>query len=135
MQDTFGIDKEERVGREGTDHTQGGVHVPPKVWTRASAVPPAAFNASEQDEILPLPQPRFRAKNLNLRILDHPSKWMKIYFYLWPLLVLYHIPLQTFFDFNAVFILLQYVFFFCHDENFSKHNIPPVTTLQSRQIP
>jgi hypothetical protein len=26
------------------------------------------------------------------------------------LIVLYHIPLQTFFDFNAVFILFQWVF-------------------------
>lgn len=113
MQDTFGgaVDKEARAGREATDQTHVGVDAPPKVWTRASAVPPTAFNPSAQDEMLPLPQPRFRAKNLHLQLLDHPSKWMKLYFYIWPLLVLYHIPLQTFFDFNAVFILLECVNF------------------------
>jgi hypothetical protein len=34
---------------------------------------------------------------------------MRLYFYLWPLLVFAHIPLQTFFDFNAVFVLIQCV--------------------------
>ncbi|KAF9478772.1 hypothetical protein BDN70DRAFT_895487 [Pholiota conissans] len=101
------VEKEARLAREGTDQTQVGVHPPPKVWTRASGVPPAAFNASAHDGVLPLPQPRFKAKNLQLQILDSPSKWMRLYYYAWPLLVLYHIPLQTFFDFNAVFILLQ----------------------------
>ncbi|KAJ3485608.1 hypothetical protein NLJ89_g11885 [Agrocybe chaxingu] len=54
-----------------------------------------------------LPQPRFNAKHLNLQILRNPSRWMKAYFFLWPLLVFYHLPLQSFFDFNAVYILLQ----------------------------
>jgi hypothetical protein len=111
LQDSFvgAVEKEARFAREPTDQTQAGVHPPPKVWTRSSGVPPAAFNASAHDDVLPLPQPRFKAKNLQLQILDNPSKWMRLYFYAWPLLVLYHIPLQTFFDFNAVFILLQYV--------------------------
>ncbi|KAF8172272.1 hypothetical protein BJ912DRAFT_932469 [Pholiota molesta] len=109
LQDSFvgAVEKEARFAREPTDQTQAGVHPPPKVWTRSSGVPPAAFNASAHDDVLPLPQPRFKAKNLQLQILDNPSKWMRLYFYAWPLLVLYHIPLQTFFDFNAVFILLQ----------------------------
>ena len=98
------------IAREPTDQTRIGpavVHAPPKVWTRASGAPPSHFNASEHDEFLPLPQPRFNAKNLHLQILRNPSRWMKTYYYVWPLLVYYHIPLQTFFDFNAVFILLQ----------------------------
>ncbi|KAF8152199.1 hypothetical protein B0H34DRAFT_109453 [Crassisporium funariophilum] len=109
LQDSFvgAVEKETRFNREPTDQTRVGVHVPPKVWTRASGAPPTAFNASEHDEFLPLPQPRFNAKNLHLRLLMNPSRWMKLYFYFWPLIVFYHIPLQTFFDFNAVFILLQ----------------------------
>ena len=109
LQDSFvgAVEKDGLIGREPTDQTQVGVNVPPKVWTRASGVPPTTFNASEHDELAPLPQPRFNAKNLHLQILDHPSKWMRAYYFLWPLIVFYHIPLQTFFDFNAVFVLFQ----------------------------
>jgi hypothetical protein len=107
LQDSFvgAVEKDGLVGREPTDQTQ--VNAPPKVWTRASGVPPTAFNASEHDELFPLPQPRFKVKNLHLQILESPSKWMKLYYYLWPLIVFYHIPLQTFFDFNALYVLLQ----------------------------
>ena len=109
LQDSFvgAVEKDGPIGREPTDQTQVGVNVPPKVWTRASGVPPTTFSASEHDELAPLPQPRFNAKNLHLQILDHPSKWMRMYYFLWPLIVFYHIPLQTFFDFNAVFVLFQ----------------------------
>ena len=110
LEDTFvgAVEKETHFTRRPTtEQIRGDVHIPPKVLSRASAVLPTAFNASEHDEFLPLPQPRFNAKNLHLQLLTNPSKWMKLYFYLWPLIVLYHIPLQSFFDFNAVFILFQ----------------------------
>ena len=127
LQDSFvgAVEKEARLSsraggasREATDQTQvgsnSGVPAPPKVkvWSRAAGVPQmpsmaAAFTSADQDEFLPLPQPRFKAKNLHLQILRSPSPWMMAYFYVWPLIVLYHIPLQTFFDFNAVFMLLQ----------------------------
>jgi hypothetical protein len=32
---------------------------------------------------------------------------MKVYYRLWPILTLAHIPLQTFLDFNAVYMLVQ----------------------------
>lgn len=107
LEDSFvgAVEKETRFTREQTNQTP--LDLPPKVLARTSAVLPTAFNASEHDEFLPLPQPRFNAKNLHLQLLTNPSKWMKLYFYLWPLIVLYHIPLQSFFDFNAVFILFQ----------------------------
>lgn len=107
LEDSFvgAVEKGTRFTRDPTDQTR--VDVPPKALARASAVLPAAFKASEHDEFLPLPQPRFNAKNLHLQLLRNPSRWMKLYFYLWPLIVLYHIPLQSFFDFNAVFILFQ----------------------------
>jgi hypothetical protein len=109
LEDTFvgAVEKETHFTRNPTDQSRLAVHSPPKVLSRASAVLPTAFNPSEHDEFLPLPQPRFNAKNLHLQLLTNPSKWMKLYFYLWPLIVLYHIPLQSFFDFNAVFILFQ----------------------------
>ena len=105
LEDSFvgAVEKETRFTREPTDR----VDLPPKVLSRASTVLPAAFNASEHDGFLPLPQPRFNAKKLHLQLLRNPSRWMKLYFYLWPMIVLYHIPLQSFFDFNAVFILFQ----------------------------
>ncbi|KAF8907061.1 hypothetical protein CPB84DRAFT_1744844 [Gymnopilus junonius] len=127
LQDSFvgAVEKEARMSsrggaasREPTDQTQvgssSGVPAPPKVkvWSRAAGAPQmpsmaTAFRSANQEELLPLPQPRFKAKNLNLQLLRSPSPWMMAYFYLWPLIVFYHIPLQTFFDFNAVFMLLQ----------------------------
>lgn len=109
LQDSYGrlTGAHPRSDRDGVEQARGGPHAPPRVWTRASGVSPAAFNASEHDEFLPLPQPRFKAKNLQLERVESHSKWMRVYFYLWPLLVFYHIPLQTYFDFNAAFILLQ----------------------------
>ncbi|KAF5319620.1 hypothetical protein D9619_008810 [Psilocybe cf. subviscida] len=109
LQDSYGrlTEKQTRSDRDAVEQARGGPHAPPRVWTRASGVPPTAFNASEHDEFLPLPQPRFKAKNLQLERVESHSKWMRLYFYLWPLLVFYHIPLQTYFDFNAAFILLQ----------------------------
>jgi len=55
----------------------------------------------------PPPPPRFKAKNLHLGILNHPSPWMKLYFYTWPVLVLYHVVLQSFLDFNVVYMILS----------------------------
>ena len=106
LEDTFvgAVEKGTRFTRR---ESTVGVHLPPKVFARTSTVPPTAFNGAEHDEFLPLPQPRFNAKNSHLQLLRNPSKWMNLYFYLWPLLVLYHIPLQSFFDFNAVFMLFQ----------------------------
>jgi hypothetical protein len=107
LEDSFvgAVENEARFIREPTDQTR--VDLPPKVLTRLPTVLPAAFNASEHDEFLPLSQPRFNAKKLHLQLLRNPGRWMKFYFYLWPFIVLYHIPLQSFFDFNAVFILFQ----------------------------
>ncbi|PPQ76377.1 hypothetical protein CVT24_008811, partial [Panaeolus cyanescens] len=99
---------------------------PPKVITRPTPLPgpsspiDPSFPSPTPDVVAftstaaypdpsfaPPPQPRFNAKNLQLGLLRNPSKWMKFYYYIWPLLVFYHIPLQTFLDFNAVYMLLQ----------------------------
>ncbi|KAI5116634.1 hypothetical protein M0805_002397 [Coniferiporia weirii] len=54
-----------------------------------------------------LMRPRFRASNLNLGILRSPSAWMKLWFYLWPIWVYGLVVLQTFFDLNSVYCLVQ----------------------------
>ena len=59
-----------------------------------------------------IPQPKFRSIGLHLELLRNPSPKSRLYFYLFPVLVFAHIPVQTFFDFNAVFILFQCVFAF-----------------------
>jgi hypothetical protein len=52
-------------------------------------------------------QPKFRAPGLHLELLRDPSWKTRLHFYLFPLLVLAHVPIQTFLDFNAVFILIE----------------------------
>jgi hypothetical protein len=51
--------------------------------------------------------PRFRATGLHLELLRDPSWKTRLHFYIFPLLVFAHVPLQTFFDFNTVFILIE----------------------------
>ena len=55
-------------------------------------------------------RPKFRSNGLHPELLRNPSLLARLYFYLFPFFTFYHIPLQTFFDFNAVFILLQCVY-------------------------
>ncbi|KAJ6510777.1 hypothetical protein C8R45DRAFT_1161753 [Mycena sanguinolenta] len=75
----------------------------PRVWSRAMGTPLLAQSQPHVDRA----QPRFRAKGLHLELLRYPSPWMRLYFLAWPLLVFAHVPLQTFFDFNALFVLVQ----------------------------
>jgi len=55
------------------------------------------------------PRPKFNSNGLHPELLRNPTFWAKLYFYLFPLFTFYHILLQSFFDFNAVFMLLQCV--------------------------
>ncbi|KAF8641631.1 hypothetical protein AX16_009857 [Volvariella volvacea WC 439] len=83
-------------------------HSHARAWSRATAASISHGLFSSADPFLPkAPQPKFNAKGLNLELLRNPSVWSHIYFYLFPILVFFHIPLQSFFDFNAVFILVQ----------------------------
>jgi hypothetical protein len=65
--------------------------------TTAAAAAAAAASAA---------QPKFRAPGLLLKLLRDPS-WKTHLQYLFSLLVLAHVPIQTFLDFNAVFILIE----------------------------
>jgi len=97
----------EKGGREATDETRAADAA--RAWSRAAgaAVSPAIFAAGNAD-FRPL-RPKFRAKGLHIELLRSPSRLIRFYFYLYPFLVFSHIPLQSFFDLNAVFILFQWV--------------------------
>lgn len=92
--------------REPTDQTR--VNNNARVWSRATA--PVMLSPTDPHQSR-ISQPKFRSTGLHLELLRNPSLKSRLYFYLFPLFVFGHIPLQTFFDFNAVFILLQSVLF------------------------
>ncbi|TFK51230.1 hypothetical protein OE88DRAFT_1735165 [Heliocybe sulcata] len=96
--------------REPTDQTRvsGAPHQHTRVWSRAttSGMSPTLFSAGSPFP-LHVPRPRFRSTGLHLELLRNPSWQSRLRFYLWPFFIFYDIPLQTFFDFNAVFILIQ----------------------------
>jgi hypothetical protein len=88
-----------------------------RVWSRnakASAIgalSPTLFSSSQTPDArlraaIAAP-PKFRSPGLHLELLRDPSWKTRIHFYLFPILVLAHIPLQTFLDFNASYILVQ----------------------------
>ncbi|KAG6848535.1 hypothetical protein H0H93_016245 [Arthromyces matolae] len=91
--------------REPTDQTR--VANSSRAWSKATGAPvaPALFSSSGPSPRVP--QPKFHSRTVNLDLLRNPTLRFHFYFYLWPLLVFAHIPLQTFFDFNAVYILFQ----------------------------
>ncbi|KAJ7083939.1 hypothetical protein B0H15DRAFT_802548 [Mycena belliarum] len=97
----------EKDRREPTDQTRVGIP-PPRVWSRGMGTPLSATVFSSAEDPPPrAPQPKFKATGLHLELLQHPALKFRLYFYLFPLLVFAHIPLQTFFDFNAVYMLIQ----------------------------
>ncbi|KAJ7102848.1 hypothetical protein C8R44DRAFT_808644 [Mycena epipterygia] len=104
LQDTAYGDKDRR---EPTDQTRVGIP-PPRVWSRGMGTPlsPTVFSSADDSQPRP-PQPKFHATGLHLELLQNPGLKFRLYFYLFPLFVFAHIPLQTFFDFNAVFMLIQ----------------------------
>jgi len=89
------------------------------VWSRAakaSAIgglsPTTLFSSSFQTPDARLRDatatpPKFRSPGLHLELLRDPSWKTRIHFYLFPILVLAHVPLQTFLDFNAIYILIE----------------------------
>ena len=116
--------------REATDQTRAGQPGHLRVWSRATTtgISPTAFSTLIGH---PLPVPKFNTNGLNLQLLRNPSPLARLHFYLLPIITFYHIPLQTFFDFNAAFILIQWVVF-----PFSSHMFANtlVSAAQSRQV-
>ncbi|KAK0441260.1 uncharacterized protein EV420DRAFT_1580522 [Desarmillaria tabescens] len=93
--------EKEKERRVPTDHTQGS-H--PRVWSRATG---AALSASPTVFDPPVSQPKFRVRGLNIELLLNPSPFARVYFYVFRVFIFAHLFLQTFFDFNAVFIIIQ----------------------------
>lgn len=98
-----------RDHRNITEQSRFSNPLRPRVWSRATTagVSPTLVSAAvrAQDRV----RPKFNSNGLHPELLRNPTFLAKLYFYLFPIFTLYHIPLQTFFDFNAVFILLQCV--------------------------
>ncbi|KAF8879595.1 hypothetical protein BD779DRAFT_1628013 [Infundibulicybe gibba] len=94
----------EKARREQAD--QGRFPNNARAWSKATTagIAPGLLERALQHRT---PQPKFRSKGLHLELLRNPSIQSRLYFYLYPLFIFAHIPLQTFFDFNAVFILFQ----------------------------
>ncbi|KII84855.1 hypothetical protein PLICRDRAFT_57382 [Plicaturopsis crispa FD-325 SS-3] len=94
--------------REPTDQTRVSNPAHQRVWSRATSagMSPTVFGSASPFDMR-YPRPRFRSTALHLELLRSPSWKSRLRFYLLPLIVFAHVPLQTFFDFNAVFILLQ----------------------------
>ncbi|KAH9915584.1 uncharacterized protein BXZ73DRAFT_54228 [Epithele typhae] len=100
---------EKDTRREPTEQSRafsGAGHA--RAWSRATsaALTPTLFSSSAGGEGQ-LPRPRFKSPTLNLELVRNPSWQMRLWYYLFPIFVFAHVPLQTFFDFNAVFILLS----------------------------
>lgn len=99
--------KDPYARREPTDPSRipaAAAHA--RVWSRATSagLTPTAFSMTPQHTNVP--KARFRSSLFHPELLRNPSWKMRIWFYLFPIFVFAHLPLQTFFDFNAVFILL-----------------------------
>lgn len=95
----------EKDRREPTDQTKVGSPTP-RVWSRGMGTP-MLFSSSPDNTPARTPQPKFHATGLHLELLQNPTFKFRLYFYLFPLFVFAHLPIQTFFDFNAVFMLIQ----------------------------
>lgn len=94
--------------RDITDQTPQNNSLRPRVWSRATTtglsgtVVLPTVKTQEHSQT-----PKFRSTGLHPELLRNPSALTRLYFYLLPFMTFYHIPVQTFFDFNAVFIILQ----------------------------
>jgi hypothetical protein len=106
-----------KPSRRRTDNSR------PRGWSRATA--PRLSSSDAQGGFsypyytsLRIPQPKFNAKTLDLTTIVTPSILARLYFNLFPLLAFTHLPLQTYFDFNAVFVLIECVSLFPSSTSF-----------------
>ncbi|THH14293.1 hypothetical protein EW146_g6022 [Bondarzewia mesenterica] len=105
------VSMQDSARRENTDQTRLSAGAPlahSRIWSRATGagVSPTVFSPTVDGPLQPS-RPRFRSTGFNLRLLRDPSWKSRLHFFIFPLLVFAHVPLQTYFDFNTVFILIQ----------------------------
>jgi len=87
-----------------------------RVWSRAkpsalAGLSPTLLSSSQTPDArlraaIAAP-PKFRSPGLHLELLRDPSWKTRLHFYLFPFLVFAHVPLQTYLDFNAIYILIE----------------------------
>ena len=77
-----------------------------RAWSRDTSPGISPTVSTTAGNIPHVVRPRFRAPSFRPELLRNPSWKMRLWFFLFPVLVFLHLALQTFFDFNAVFILL-----------------------------
>ncbi|KAF8465157.1 hypothetical protein DFH94DRAFT_360910 [Russula ochroleuca] len=92
----------------------GGARREPTATPRASALEglsPTLLSSSQTPDArlraAVAAPPKFRSPGLHLELLRDPSWKTRLHFYLFPLLVLAHLPLQSYLDFNAVYIMIE----------------------------
>ena len=90
-----------RGGGGATAKASASARLSPTTLFSSSQTPDARLRAA-----IATP-PKFRSPGLHLELLRDPSFKSRLHFYLWPILVLAHVPLQTFLDFNAVYVLIE----------------------------
>jgi hypothetical protein len=118
-------EKDQSFAREPTDQSRVTIDAPyrqhlhhPRAWSRATGagISPTLQSADAWFGLgRGRPRPTFRAQGLHLEAYRRPGKLFRLLFYLFPVFVFAHIPLQTFLDINVVFILFQLrvVLFYC----------------------
>ncbi len=98
-------ERDQHPRRESTDPSRMLAGAQARVWSRATSagMSPTLLSSAQYPRLV---RPRFRSSSLHPELLRNPSWRMRLWFFLFPMFVFLHIPLQTYFDFNAVFILL-----------------------------
>ena len=106
LQNTTRVGKDPYARREPTDPSRIPAAAHARVWSRATSagLTPTVFSTTPHQSNGP--KARFRSTLFHPELLRNPSWKMRLWFYLYPIFVFAHLPLQTFFDFNTVFILL-----------------------------
>ncbi|KZT01995.1 uncharacterized protein LAESUDRAFT_662753 [Laetiporus sulphureus 93-53] len=104
---TQALDRDSRARREPTDQSRvfsGPPHA--RVWSRATSagLSPTLFGSGLFSSP---PRPRFRTPGFRPELLRNPSWKVRLLFYIFPVIVFGHIALQTFFDINAVYMLIM----------------------------
>jgi hypothetical protein len=115
--------REPGTDRTTTTQVSSNAGAPPpfpscsRVWSRAAktsaigGLPPTLFFSSQSPDAclraaIATP-PKFRSLGLHLELLLDPSFKTRLHFYPFSLLVLARVPLQTFLDFNTMYILIE----------------------------
>ncbi|KIY67542.1 hypothetical protein CYLTODRAFT_422421 [Cylindrobasidium torrendii FP15055 ss-10] len=106
LPDSTALGGEER--RVPTDHTRvpsnNALHQ--RLWSRATgaAASPTLLNDPYAGRFI---KPRFNSTALRLDYIRSESILVRTYFWVFRLFIFAHLPIQTYFDFNAVFMLID----------------------------